>query len=221
MGLYTLALVIFSGLQVWITNGQLQEMRDDSIITKQAADAATEAAKIAKKAYEANAELFRLAQEPSVSIVEINFMDRREPVKGKPIYIGVDTVNSGLSAARQVQGHFHVRYGRDARKGIGKGGVFPGDSKSAFTIAANREKGFTAVSVVNEDDYLSQPRPWDGSLPIVVWGVIRYRDRFAKSYKTNFCSEYFPQPPHFFFVNCRVRIPGEGERGSGANVNII
>lgn len=114
--------------------------------------------------------------------------------KGHPFFVEIGYENKGASTALHVYTHRHVLFG-DQYKLLKIEG--PDAEESADRLDPGVPPHVTdAVSV--QDTYKVESiyvdpnslRPWDGTMPIVVFGRITYEDKFGTRYCTPFGAAY-------------------------------
>jgi hypothetical protein len=119
-----------------------------------------------------------------------------EPVKGKPIYVNIRFHNTGKTPALDTVIHRHMLWGYEAishmkaeplavampGKAIEQGGHSLTEVVSTRNTFANETLEVDASDIV----------PWDGAMPIVVFGRVTYHDRTGKQYCTPYAVHYIP-----------------------------
>jgi len=131
---------------------------------------------------------FHQDQRPYISITKYEIMDpisghRKEPQifeVGKGIHVNVEFKNVGKTVAVNMIPHYHLVFGKGVidqiktePKDVGAQGasVDPGGEGSVTAISLNDTFSRETVAF-NSADVM----PWDGSMPVIIFGRISYQD---------------------------------------------
>jgi len=117
------------------------------------------------------------------------------PTVGQPFGITVELKNLGKSTARHVYIHRHLLFGKQYPSKLK---VEPADvqktsivlepgSPSQFTTAVSVKDTYQIESIYVPDDAFL---PWDGTMPIIVFGRVTYEDAFGNLYCTPLGAAY-------------------------------
>jgi hypothetical protein len=173
-----------------------QEQRMETLATAGTAQAlaATEAANAAKSAADTAAIALKQSQKTFLAeqrpYVWVDRFETQSHTIGQPLTVNVYFVNYGKTPATSASFFAHVDSGAAVEK-LCDGYRRKVALGTSIIGAGKADIWKTAISVEDANAAQSKPKPWDGKMPIAVYGKIAYTDFLSSgiTYESDFCVE--------------------------------
>ena len=156
---------------------------------KMAADAARDAATIAKSTLESSSQSFK--QEERAYVATTNALMSNPPICQTPgptrVCADVHCANSGRTPAIGIRFHRYATFGTDSEQKI-KQMKIPAYASPAGTMLGNVGDQWGTAPTDPVDTATAQ-KLIDADIPIYIYGVIQYFDIFGEYHETGYCYE--------------------------------
>jgi len=150
---------------------------------------------------------FSESQRPRIVVVKLETMSfetkmAAEPEVGEPLTVNIQYKNTGKTPAYHLRVRRHVLFGphvHDFRPDILVNPQIPDETTldpdlpdAVVTTATSVKDPYAEITgVIDPRDLL----PWDGSKPVVAFGIFLYSDEAGTNYCTPFIYDYLVDPP--------------------------